>query len=277
MNTEMRALINLMQDDDLDVALIAMEKLLTIPEFVEQELPELQESSEAKIRERVHQMESILWRKNDLTFFIERIRAGKINLWQDLLHLNRLVDPRFNSVEIEEEMTALKEKVELEELNAMTLAAFMNKAGFSNSVEEPLDEMLFLLVDIFENFIADSMIASVIAREIGRAFSWEGEIVLHKGHHCLLDKKQFFIDPDNSWKTEKMEEGEAFYTCSDKDILLSTLTRLYLAALNDGQLKVIHSLSKVMAELCDSSLDSFPYPVGQAKPGETPWNPDSTT
>ncbi|MCM8526352.1 MAG: hypothetical protein NE327_07545, partial [Lentisphaeraceae bacterium] len=83
--TEIEALINLLQDEDPQIAVVAMEKLLTNPVFVKNHLKELQESSDPCLRTRVHQMESIITRNKQLDEFTKRVKDNKIELWEDLI------------------------------------------------------------------------------------------------------------------------------------------------------------------------------------------------
>ena len=83
--SEIDALIELLQDEDPQIAIIAMEKLLHNPDFINEHLGELQESADPSLRARIHQMESIISRQTSVSEFTRRIKENEIHLWRDLI------------------------------------------------------------------------------------------------------------------------------------------------------------------------------------------------
>mgnify|MGYP001402487287 CR=1 FL=1 len=78
---------------------------------------------------------------------------------------------------------------------------------------------------------------------------------------CMTCKKQVEIQDGEE---VVMKNGMKAHACSDRNILLTVISNLYLAALTDGQMRVLHDLAQIMAVLSQMDINEFPYPLGQA-------------
>ncbi|MCM8538948.1 MAG: hypothetical protein NE328_01615 [Lentisphaeraceae bacterium] len=261
--TEIEALINLLQDEDPQIAVVAMEKLLTNPVFVKNHLKELQESPDPCLRTRVHQMESIITRKNQLDDFTKRVKENKIELWEDLIFLNKIIERTLTTDSITEAFKELKDKIPRKQMTTLEIAAFMREESFSCPSDDILDPSLFLIYEVLTCSLGNPLLLCVIARQLAMVHQKRLTIVLHKGRHCLVSDESSFIDPQNGWSVTKLKQNAKVYPCTNRDILLTVISQLYLSALIEGQLRIIAFLSKMMAALSDNSVSEFPYPVGK--------------
>ena len=260
--TEIEALINLLQDDDPQIAIVAMEKLLSNPVFVQNQLKELQESSNPCLRSRVHQMESIITRKNQLDEFLTRIKDNKIELWEDLIFLNKVIDKSLTTDSITKTFKELQDKIPRKQMTTLEIAAFMREQSFSCPSEDILDPGLFLIYEVLFTSLGNPLLLCIIARQLAMKHHKRLTIVLHKGRHCLVSDESSFIDPQNGWSVTKLKQNAKVYPCTNRDILLTVISQLYLSALIEGQLRIIAFLSKMMGALSDYEVSEFPYPVG---------------
>jgi len=142
MSREIDALLNLLQDEDPQVVAAVMEKLLKTDEFVNCRLAELQESSNPLIRERIHQLESILHRKQLMHEFLNRIKNNEIGLWDDLIFLNKIMDGNLSDQMINEAWVSLQKKVSTETLSTMEMAALMRENCFTAPADDVLEQTL---------------------------------------------------------------------------------------------------------------------------------------
>jgi hypothetical protein len=262
--SEVDALINLLQDEDSQVAIIAMEKLLSIPHFVKNDLRSLQESADPCLRSRIHQMESIISRQQQLDHFLGRVKENQIELWDDLIFLNKIIDRELCSDTINDSFQELLEKSNEKELTTLELAAFMHEHGFCAPNEDILDPCLFLIYEVIASDLGNPLLLAIVAQQVARHHDKKLTIVLHKGRHCLVDEHSSFIDPQNGWSVTKLKLNSKVYPCTNRDILLTVISQLYLSALIEGQLRIISFLSRMMAALSNTSLEDFPFPVGKA-------------
>lgn len=262
--TEVEALINLLQDDDPHIAIIAMEKLLDNPAFIDKHMSELQESADPCLRSRVHQMESIIARKRKLQDFFERVKSNRLNLWNDLIFLNKVIDRELSSQTLDKCLEELENKIPQQRMNTLEFATFMREQNFTVPSEDTLDPGLFLVYEVIASALGNPLLLCIITRHIAERSGTTLTLVLHKGRHCLIDECRTFIDPLNGWAVSSLKEETKVYPCSNRDILLTVISQLYLSALVEGQLRIISQLSQMMAALSDSSVESFPFPVGRA-------------
>ena len=263
--TEVEALINLLHDDDPNIAIVAMEKLLSSPSFIEDHLRNLQESSDPKVRSRIHQMESILTRQKKLDEFISRIKDNKIELWEDLLTLNKIIDRDLSTSAFIDVFEKLVEKMDTQTTSILDLATFMREQNFSAPSDDILDPGLFLIYEVIASELGNPLLLCIITRQLALRHNKKLTIVLHKGRHCLVDEDSSFIDPHNGWAITKLKSNFKVYPCTNRDILLTIISQLYLSALIEGHLRIISFLSQIMAALSNMSVDEFPFPVGKQK------------
>lgn len=262
--TEVEALINLLHDEDPQIAVIAMEKLLTTPS-IDDHLKDLQESNDPYVRSRIHQMESILTRQKNLDEFIARIKDNKIELWEDLITLNKIIDRDLTTSSVTSLFEEICENLESQEMSTLELATFMRDQNFSVPSDDILDPGLFLLHEVIASELGNPLLLCLITKQIALRNDKKLNIVLHKGRHCLIDDQGSFIDPHHSWAITTLKPNTKVYPCSNRDILLTIISQLYLSALIEGQLRIISFLSQVMSALSNMSMDEFPYPIGKQK------------
>ena len=256
------ALINLLDDDDQQIATVAMEKLLQFGVEILPELRLVQEAQNPVLRSRIHQLEAILMRKMDLTSFIKRIEAGKIHLWEDLFVLNRIHFPDMTAGDLEDVMDELHDECSQKTFSSHLLCTYMKKKNFRVPSTDMLDSAIHMIGSTLLNGEGSSLILCVIAKYLGKRFNWEATIILHKGHHCLIDKDNCIIDPQQKWSYRPLKEGIKAHACSDRNILLTLISNLYLDALTEGHMRILHDLAQVMAVLSQMDIQEFPYPIG---------------
>ena len=278
------ALINLLDDDDQQIATVAMEKLLQFGVEILPELRLVQEAQNPVLRSRIHRLEAILMRKMDLTSFIKRIEAGKIHLWEDLFVLNRIHFPDMTAGDLEDVMDELHDECSQKTFSSHLLCTYMKKKNFRvpstdmldsaihmigriehisrRNSKDMLDSAIHMIGSTLLNGEGSSLILCVIAKYLGKRFNWEATIILHKGHHCLIDKDNCIIDPQQKWSYRPLKEGIKAHACSDRNILLTLISNLYLDALTEGHMRILHDLAQVMAVLSQMDIQEFPYPIG---------------
>ncbi len=133
-----------------------------------------------------------------------------------------------------------------------------------------LEPSLNLIGNVLLNGEGTPLMQCILAQFIARRHTHRLHIVLYKGHHCLIDDQQNIIDPRNDWSCKKMPDNFKAHPCSEQNILLTVVSRLYLCSLVEGQLKSLHTLTKIMSSLSQMNIEDLPYPVGNTFESETP-------
>ena len=136
--------------------------------------------------------------------------------------------------------------------------------NFSVPSDDILDPSLLLIFDVLDSNMGTPLLLCIAARRIAASNGTKLTLVLHRGRHCLIDEDRTFIDPFNGWSVSSLKRETKVYPCTNRDILLTVISQLYLSALVEGQLRVIFQLSQMMAALSDSKIENFPFPIGKA-------------
>lgn len=260
--SEIDALITLLDDEDHSIAVMAMEKLLENEEFIKTEMPRLQESDNPVIRERIHQMESIIVQKEKKETFLNSLDKDNLSLLDGLFFMNQFFYDDLRLSSITERISKIVASLSSKDCGSLDLINYMRKEAYSSPKTDVLDLDYFLIDDALENKIAHSVLLCMLAREIADRLGIALIVVLYKGRHCLIDTKDHFIDPVKNWKVETLEDTIKVYPCTNRDLLLTVLSQLYLSCMVDGQLKVIYQLTEMMTFLSGKSLEDMPFPLG---------------
>ncbi len=255
------ALLSLLEDDDHQVSTVAMEQLLKLEQGADSVVREFQEASSPQLRSRIHQLSNILNLRRSRTLFIDKAFDSSISLWDGLLQINYQYNPRMNSDAIGSMFTELAEKTPTG-LSTVRLCAFMRDQQFSPTGEDTLGADLFLLEDVLAQRIGSPILLSVVAHCLGEQAGLTSSIVLHRGKHCLIDANYNLVEPAEGWKISKLTEEDKLHPCGDRDVWLTVLCQLFLAAMLEGRLQAIHRVASILAKLCGSTFHDLPYPLG---------------
>ena len=140
----------------------------------------------------------------------------------------------------------------------------MREKNFYVPKNDVLDSDLSLIGSALYNGEGSPLILCIIAQVIANRYGHKFKIVLHKGHHCLIDSNKILIEPAQNWKITPLKEGMKAHLCSEKNLILTLVSNLYLSSLVEGQLSNLQIFSSMMAKLSAMDLKDFPYPVGRA-------------
>ncbi|WDE99237.1 hypothetical protein PQO03_15485 [Lentisphaera profundi] len=261
--TEKKALLKLLEDEDQNIATITVGRLIKYGTGILPDLRELQESPNKLVRKRVHQIEAILKKKNDLKCFLERVNNEQVLIWEDLIFINSIYYPELKNSELQSSMEELYKDLSAKDFNTKALCDYMKDKSYYAPKHDILDSGVNLISSVLINGEGSPLMLCIISQLLGRRFSTQFQIVLYKGHHCLIDAHKTLIEPANNWKTTLITEKIKAHPCSEQNLILTIIANLYLSALVEGQLKILHTLSSLMATLSDMDLTNFPFPIGQ--------------
>lgn len=261
--SEKEALLKLLEDEDPKIATIAIGKLLQYGPDIFPALRGLQESANPLLRKRVHQIEAILEKKINFSNFIERIEKDEILIWEDLIYLNSIYYPELKPSELQSSMEDAYKNLSASEFNTKSLCNYMKDKNYYVPKNDILDSGINLISSVLINGEGSPLMLCIISQLWGTRFSWPFQIVLHKGHHCLIDNNKMLIEPANNWKCSLIDEKIKAHPCTEKGLILTVIANLYLSALVEGQLKILHTLSTLMSKISKTDLADFPYPIGK--------------
>lgn len=257
------ALLTLLQDEDLKIASLAMEEFLKLGQVMEETIAEHQEAQDPTLRQRIHQLSSILVRRRARLQFIEAMSNEQISLWDGACQINALYDPRSSPAAIAklaEEVTT--ESLRSEPVTTPRVAALMREQEFVVPDQDVLDVDLYLVQRVLETRYGSPALLCLLAQHAAAGMDWMFTIVLHGGRFCLIDRNNLLLDPTEGWHISKLKAADRIHPCARRDVLLGILSQLFLVALVNGQLRDLYHFGDLLTALNRTSLDVLPYPLG---------------
>lgn len=262
-SSRIEALINLLQDENLKVASLAMEQFLKLGMQAEQIIAEYQDNTDPRLRSRLHQLATIMARRKARMKFIQAVNHEEMDLWDGVCRVNKLYDPQCNLAEIAERVTALAQELpDGSKVSLAQLAALMRQHEFRVPENDLLDVDLYLLDAVLENHYGSPPLLCALAMRLAQLHDVPLTIVLFEGRFCLVDAQNFLLDPAAGWNVAKLQIAEKIHPCGRKEVWLGILSQLFLLALVEGQLRDVYHFSDLLAALNGDDLDALPYPLG---------------
>ncbi len=265
-NTEsqVRALLNLIQDDDLKVASLAMEQFLKLEKgLTDRLLAEHQEAADPRLRHRIHQLSGILQRRRSRLEFAHSMNSQKMGIWEGLCRINSVYDLRCNQENLESETEKLITEMMISQPTALPqVAAVMREHRFSVPEETMVDIELYLVESVLESRIGSAAVLCGLTHHLASQAGWRGTVVLHEGRFCLIDRQDNLLDPSADWGISKLETRGLIHPCAPRDLWLAVLTQLFLVALVDGHLRDLYHFGYLLTALDDSDMTILPSPLG---------------
>lgn len=256
------ALLNLLEDEDSQVSTLAMEQLLLLERDADALLKEFQEAANPRLRSRIHQLGSILKIRRSRNAFIRDAMDATLSLWAGLVHINYQYNPRLNFEAVDTMFAELVARLPAK-LTTLRLCAFMRDENFQYTQEDTLGSDLFLVEDVLVQRVGSPVLLSAIAHCLGAKAGWHSSLVLYHGKNCLIDDAHGqLIEPADGWKVSRCARDERLHPCGDRDVWLTVLSQLFLAAMLEGRLQAIHRVGSILARLCGTTVGSLPYPLG---------------
>lgn len=257
------ALLNLLQDEDLKVASLAMEQFLLLGSETDQAIAEHQETDDPRLRQRIHQLTSIVQRRRLRRDFTAAVMNESMRIWDGVCRINELYDPQCNRDQIDEELIDILRAIpRRRRLSLPNLAALMRQCEFVVPGEDTMDVDLYLPDTVVQTRYGSAILLCTLAQEVGRRRGLTTTVVLHRGQYCLADGKGMLLDPVAHWQLDKVEESASVHPCAPRDVWIGVLGQLFTVALVEGQLRDLSHLGFLLTALNGDDLEVLPFPLG---------------
>jgi len=254
--------VTLLQDDNPQIASLAMEHLLSLGQVADATIAEYQESHDPQLRQRVHQLSSILARRRSRDAFIAALGQENLSLWDGIVQIHSLFEPIPPRETFESRVDEIAADLQPGKTMTHQVADLMREKEFTVPSDDILDVDLFLINRVIETRYGHAALLCVLAKRIAEEAGWNATICLHGGRFCLIDRDHILLKPSEGWQYGKIGTEERIHPCSRKDVLMAILAQLFMVALIDGQLKDLHHFGTILTALNDQALDALPYPLG---------------
>ncbi len=259
---KINALLSLLQDDDPKVASLAMEQFLKLEQAADRTIAENQDTHDPRLRHRIHQLSSIMARRRLRQGFVAAVAQEELTLWEGICQINVLYDPQCSRQQVDENVELLTSELAGDTVTTAGLAALMRQNEYSVPGEDLLDVELYLIESVLETKYGSPALLCVLAQQVGQTGGWASTIVLHEGRFCLMDSSNLLIDPSLGWNLVRMKREDRVHPCGRKDVWLGVLTRLFMVALIEGDLRDVYHFGDLLTALNGGDTDELPYPLG---------------
>jgi hypothetical protein len=262
-NNKISALINLLEDENNDIATSAMSELLSCKKEITSVVSELQESSNLLIRRRIHQMQGIIKTRNNRDKLSRRFHNNHSGLWQGLNELHLLWYDNDNIEMLRGLRKELFEKAAIiKPSSGEKLAELMRAMAFSCSGKGNIEPDYYCIGSVLETKVGADFIICSIAQVIGSYYGWKGEIVYNrKDGHMLLDNSGYRILP-KTWSINKATGNKEYEVWTTGMLLKHTAFHLYLCAISSDSIRYVYTIGLCLAKMLgkDGFQELLPYP-----------------
>ncbi len=256
------ALLTLLQDDDVRIASLAMEQFLKMDGVTDATIAEHQESHDPHLRQRIHQLSTILTRRRARQSFIEALSQEQITLWEGVQQINMLYDPQCDLKQVDDAVSSLFKRLASQPVTTPRIAELMREQEFNVPEEDTLDVDLYLVQRVLETRYGSAAVLAALAHLIGGKLGWAFTIVLHGGRFCLIDRNNLLLDPNEGWHISKLKTDSRIHPCTRMDVLMGILGQLFLVALIGGHLRDLYHFGDLLTALNGGTIDALPFPLG---------------
>ena len=266
MDKSSEALVTLLFDEDPMVTVQAMDQMLKDEEALKEILSIYQESTDALVRKRIHQISSVLSRRTKKKAFVKGMKSGEGSLINELVQLTAIGNPMISETKTRLEFSKLVKKLSLiTKESAMTtelMVGFMRSEHFFVPELPLLESRLYMLDMVLEVKLGSAVLLTGVAYALGQIFNWPVKLVIHGGDFCLLDDQLQLVNPNLSWKVTQLTDVTTCLPCQPNKLVYNLISVLFLIAIQDGEIKLIHLYGELLAEICDTEFKNLPYPLG---------------
>jgi hypothetical protein len=268
---KLSSLLNLLEDDNQEVATMAMEQLLTLDKDLDTVICQNQETLNPKLRQRIHQLTSILQIRHKRSEFLELVQVEEFDLWEALSLLNQLYYPSCDLERLQERVQEVMTQLYAEQPqpNILHVAAFLREANYTTPADVVHDSDAFMVEQAVIARVGDMAVLCVFAQLLCQRIGIETRVVLKDGVFCLFEPgTKRLLDPKDEWSAQLVSSEEPVQPCSARSVVFSVLTRLFSGAVAEGELYEIYYFGKLLSSMCDAELDDIPYPLGDNLVGQ---------
>jgi hypothetical protein len=270
MDSKLKSLIKLLDDNNKEVVQEAMAELLKHENDIGEYLAEHQESSNPKIRKRIHQLQAIITMRRRRKHFAELLRAGEFNMIEGLIavHLQWFDnDSEKFLYELWERFSKASERFSPK--NISQVAYFMHKCGFEATPNDELQAESFCLGPVLDDLVGADFILCALTSELAKKWGVELQIVRVMNHFLLIDDQGRGLSPADSWKIISNIDTSKCEFWNKRQILEFAATMLFTYAVSSNSFRYIHTIGHSLAKaLGESDLEFLPYPYGESKDSE---------
>lgn len=267
MKHDLEYLLELMDDDNEQSACMAMAEILAGKnENLENRLCELQESSDPRLRRRVHQLQSALGIRKKRYALADGFHASSLPLVEGLIQLHLLWfdnDLRESMIDQLEEL--LEEFRTVAPVTLERIGYFMRKKGFYAPPNNNVEAEYFCIGTVLEDTIGSDVLLCSIAMITAASARMSLKVIRYHSEFALMDDQGNLLLPSHDWKYIPASENTLHYHLADTNTILRFVgASLFAQAAATDSFRYIYTIGNCLAD-SKEELDFLPYPYNTAK------------
>lgn len=262
MPDDFKHLLKLLDDDNEQSASIAMAELLQQDDpRLERILRSLQETPDAKLRRRIHQMQSAIIKRRSRRVLADALNHGELSLLEGIIRLHLLW---FDNDTRGEVMAQWDEFImESEQRNCSTvrrqLAQIQKKLTCSPSSLEDMNADQICIGTILEDGFASDFMCCIIAKLFAEHYNTPLDIALFQ-EEFVIHHNGTLYSPSHQWG-ELMNPDPGIHFWKTEELLSLVASMLFSCAVATDSFRYIYTIGNCMLHN-KRDLQFLPYPYG---------------
>ena len=224
----------------------------------------LQETSDPKLRKRIHQLQSAIYTRRKRQLFAREFISGNLSLCDAMLHLHLLWFDNDTLEEITEQwnqfLRSTGEWSDPENLERL-LIRLTKTIQFCTEPGEPDAPETLCIGSILEEGHAVDFMACIVAKLAAQYWNFEADILTCGNDFYLMSGGNVY-DPRKRWHTlsRKTLRDKVFRKWRDEEMISVLSFALFTGAVATDSFRYIHTLGCCVGK--QPNLNFLPYPYG---------------
>lgn len=262
MSDNFKNLLKLLDDDNEQSASIAMAELLQQDDpRLERILRSLQETSDAKLRRRIHQLQSAIIKRRNRRQLGEALERNEVSLLEGILRLHLLWFDNDTRGEISDQWNDFLAEIGKRSCSTprRLLLHLQKKFTCSPSFMEDMNADQICIGTILEDGFATDFMCCIIAKLAGEHFNMPFDVVRFQGEFVLLRDGTLY-SPSHQWG-EMPNPEPGIHIWRTEELLSLVSAMLFSCAVSSDSFRYIYTIGSCMLHN-RSDLKFLPYPYG---------------
>ena len=261
---DIRSLLSLLDDEDEPVALDAMAELLYRGDEVLPYLADLQETTDPRLRRRIHQLESALTVRRRRSEFSRLLSMPHPDVCRVLVELHLQWFDNDPLPEIGSRLTSfVAEGRSFRMLTLAELSAFFRKCGIVAERETTMRPENYCIGLMLADRIGSAAVWTLAARLL-LPENAPVRIVRNVEEFGLYDGERLLL-PERDWRVVRAPARGELEIWDERKVLKFASAMLFSAAVNSDSFRYVLTIGQALSGLPDDEvLDYMPYPYRPA-------------
>lgn len=272
MDREYESLLSLLDDENEQSAAQAMAELLQRDEKPLQEiLRKLQESSNGRLRKRIHQLQGAILLRKRRSSFSEKLKNRQLDLLEGLIQLHLLWFDNDSRTALCRQWEAfLKESVSYHVDTLESLGMFLRKKQLRCTHKDEMQAAHYCLgMALDESEGADCLLCAMAVLAGAKAGLNLRITQSAESDFILLDSAENILLPANDWEYVPFDQVHYKFDFWNIPMLLRyALGMMFCSAVSSDSFRYVHTFGNILlmtenSSLRDQTPDDLPYPYGK--------------